>query len=68
MSDFARIIDKAIAELRYAKEIGPQYAQAALTQARGHINLALDDARRKAMKPEPDRPVAEPVTAHPTVG
>jgi len=47
MSDYTRVIDKAIAELVIAKGQQPQYAKAALTQARYHINLALDDAQRQ---------------------
>ena len=47
MSDFFRTIDKASAELSVAKTLGPQHAEAALVQARCHINLALDDVRRQ---------------------
>ena len=48
MNNFTRVIDKAIAELVIAKGQPPQYAGTALNQARYHINLALDDARRQA--------------------
>lgn len=48
MTDFDRTLNKAVAELGVAKTLGPQCAEAALVQARFHINLALDDARRQA--------------------
>ncbi|MEO6146549.1 MAG: hypothetical protein ABIT70_05755 [Sulfuriferula sp.] len=47
MNDFTRVLDKAIAELAVAKTLGPAHAQAALVQARYHINLALDNAARQ---------------------
>ncbi len=50
MSDFERVLNKAIAEISIAKSQGEAHAVAALTQAKYHINLALDDAKRKALK------------------
>lgn len=69
MTNFARAIDKAIAELVVAKTLGPQHAQAALTQARHHINLALDDARRQsagrlAPNENPPPPYERPLYLH----
>lgn len=52
MSDFSRLIEKAISEMQVAKVQGPQYAEAALIQARIHINLALDEARRQTNQKE----------------
>lgn len=61
MTNFTRAIDKAIAELGVAKTLGPQHAQAALTQARYHINLALDDTKRKGvMSDSPVIPQPQP--------
>ena len=60
MSDYQRVLDKAIAEINVAKSIGAAYGYSALAQARYHINLAIDEAARQAMKPEPDRPIAQP--------
>lgn len=51
MSDFENVINKAIAELAVARIQGPQHAEAALMQARFHINLALEDAKRAEYRP-----------------
>lgn len=69
MNDFTRTIDKSIAELGVAKTLGPQHAEAALKQARFHINLALDDARRQsagdlAPNENPAPPYERPLYLH----
>lgn len=69
MSDFDLVIKKAIAELGVARTLGPQHAHHALTQARYHINLALDDARRQsagdlAANENPPRPYERPLYLH----
>lgn len=51
MTDFEHTLNKAIAELAVARIQGPQHAEAALVQARFHINLALDEARKTAYRP-----------------
>jgi hypothetical protein len=55
MSDYNRVIDKAIAELAVAKTLGPKHARAALVQARYHINLALDAAARQTVEKQIDQ-------------
>lgn len=64
MSDFELVIKKAIAELGDAKTLGPQYAHAALTQARNHITLALDDVRRQSAAGSPPPPYERPLYLH----
>ena len=49
-SDFTRALDKAVSELLIAKGQGPEYAEAALVQARIHVCQALDNANRKNIR------------------
>jgi hypothetical protein len=49
MTDFNRVLDKAMAEIAVAKTMGPRLARAALVQARFHVNLAIDDAARQTV-------------------
>ena len=53
MSEFENVLNKAIAELAVARIQGPVHAEAALIQARFHINLALDDARQQGASYRP---------------
>ena len=46
MDNFTHTLEKARAELGVAIAQGPLYSEAALTQARFHINLALDEAHK----------------------
>lgn len=57
MTEFDRILDKAIAEIGIAKYSGA-YAEPALVQARNHLNQALDFVRRSKLEAEnvPDNP------------
>lgn len=66
MSDFNRTLDKAVAEIGVAKTQGAQYSHAALVQARFHLNLALDDARRQAVTvyDPPAHPYERPLYLH----
>lgn len=47
MIDFDRTLDKAVGEIGIAKAAGIDHAEAALLQARCHINDALDEVRRR---------------------
>lgn len=50
MNEFAHLIRKAIADLGVAETNAtrPEYAAPALNAARGHINQALDIAKRQS--------------------
>ena len=60
MSDYQRVLDKAIAEINVAKSIGVAYGYSALAQARYHINLAIDETIRHALQPEPEEKPCKP--------
>lgn len=61
MSDYNRVLEKAMIEIIIAKELGPRAGHAALVQARYHLNLAMEDPEHQEKRENRVCPaVAEP--------